>query len=171
MLSKTGHIFSLQISKGGVPKLPIRDAIVRELGLEGDKQRDRRYHGGPERAVCLFSLDEIVRLQAEGHPIYPGSTGENITLVGIDWAALDIGACLQLGDEVLLQISAYTVPCDNIAESFRNREFKRISQKLHPGESRLYARVLRTGRLQVGQPVRIVEPGPPHVAADEELRF
>ena len=171
MLSKTGHIFSLQISKGGVPKLPIRDAIVTELGLAGDKQRDRRYHGGPERAVCLFSLDEIVRLQAEGHPIYPGSTGENITLAGIDWTALDIGACLQLGDQVLIQISAYTVPCSNIAESFRDGEFKRISQKLHPGESRLYARVLRTGMLQVGQPAHILDSAPSPAAVNEELRF
>lgn len=171
MVSKTGHIFSLQISKGGVPKLPIREAMVTELGLAGDKQRDRRHHGGPERAVCLFSLDEIVRLQAEGHPIYPGSTGENITLAGIDWATLDLGACLQLGNEVLIQISAYTVPCSNIAESFRDRAFKRISQKLHPGESRLYGRVLRTGMLQVGQPVRIVEASPLPAPVDEELRF
>ena len=171
MQSLTGHIFSLQVSQGGVPKLPIRRAVVTKLGLAGDKQRDRRHHGGPERAVCLFSLEEIIRLQAEGHPIYPGSTGENVTVAGIDWAALDLGACLQLGDAVLLQISSYTVPCSNIAESFQDGEFKRISQKLHPGESRLYARVLRGGTLLVGQPVRLVEPQPLAAPDDEQLRY
>ncbi|MDP9313689.1 MAG: MOSC domain-containing protein [Chloroflexota bacterium] len=168
MLSTTGHIFSLQISRGGVPKLPIRTAVVSELGLDGDKQRDRRHHGGPERALCLFSLEEIVKLQAEGHPIFPGSTGENVTVAGMDWAALDLGACLQLGDDVLIQISSYTVPCSNIADSFQDGEFKRISQKLHPGESRLYARVLRGGTLLVGQPVRLVE-APPLARPDNEL--
>jgi len=152
----TGHIFSLQISDGGVPKLPIREALVTELGLKGDKQRDRRYHGGPERALCLFSLEEILKLQVEGHPIYPGSTGENVTIAGLDWSTVVPGVTLALGDNVLIKISSYTVPCLNIKESFADGEFKRISQKLYPGESRLYARVLQPGPLCVGQSVRRV---------------
>lgn len=156
MSSTTGHIFSLQVSNGGVPKLAIREAELTELGLRGDKQRDRRYHGGPERALCLFALEEILRLQAEGHPIYPGSTGENVTIAGLDWAALKLGDCLALGDEVLVQLSGYAAPCSNITESFADGEFKRISQKVYPGESRLYTRVLRTGTLRVGQTVRVV---------------
>jgi len=152
----TGHIFSLQISDGGVPKLPIREALVTELGLKGDKQRDRRYHGGPERALCLFSLEEILKLQVEGHPIYPGSTGENVTIAGLDWSTVVPGVTLALGDNVLIKISSYTVPCLNIKESFADGEFKRMSQKLYPGESRLYARVLQPGPLCVGQSVRRV---------------
>lgn len=151
-----GHIFSLQRSNGGVPKLPIREATVTELGLEGDRQRDRRYHGGPERALCLFSLEEILSLQAEGHPIYPGSIGENVTITGLDWTTLKLGDCLALGDDVLIQITSYASPCSNIAESFEDGKFSRISHKTHPGESRLYARILKTGELRVGQPVRVV---------------
>jgi MOSC domain-containing protein YiiM len=156
MMDTTGHIFSLQVSNGGVPKLPIREAEIGELGLAGDKQRHTRFHGGPERAVCVFSLEEILRLQREGHPIYPGSTGENVTVAGIDWVALQPGACLALGDDVLLQITSYTTPCQNIGASFKDGTFTRISQKLHPGESRVYTRVLRPGVVRVGQPVRVV---------------
>lgn len=155
-METTGHIFSLQRSNGGVPKLPIREATVTELGLEGDRQRDRRYHGGPERALCLFSLEEILALQSEGHPIYPGSTGENVTISGLDWNELKVGVCLALGDDVVIQISSFAVPCSNIAESFEDGKFVRISQKTHPGESRLYARILKTGELRVGQAVRVV---------------
>lgn len=155
-MDTAGHIFSLQRSNGGVPKLPIREATVTELGLEGDRQRDRRYHGGPERALCLFSLEEILALQAEGHPIYPGSTGENVTISGLDWNELKVGVCLALGDDVVIQISSFAVPCSNIAESFEDGKFARISQKTHPGESRLYARILKTGELRVGQTVRVV---------------
>lgn len=155
-MATAGHIFSLQRSNGGVPKLPIREAAVTELGLEGDRQRDKRYHGGPERALCLFSLEEILTLQAEGHPIYPGSTGENVTVAGLDWTTVKIGDCLALGDEVLIQITSHAIPCSNIAASFEDGKFSRISHKTHPGGSRLYARILKTGELRVGQPVRVV---------------
>jgi MOSC domain-containing protein YiiM len=171
MLAVTGYIVSLQVSQGGVPKLPIQEAVLSETGLQGDKQRDRRYHGGPERALCLFSLEEITKLQAEGHPIYPGSTGENVTISGIEWAALRPGICLELGDQALVQISAYATPCKNIKESFVNDEFVRISQKRHPGESRIYVRVLRTGTLRVGQTVRVVPAPVTQDGAHEELRY
>ena len=75
-----GRIFQLNCSKGGVPKLAVRESLLTETGLECDRQADRRYHGGPERALCLFSLERILELQAEGHPVFPGSTGENVTV-------------------------------------------------------------------------------------------
>jgi MOSC domain-containing protein YiiM len=151
-----GRIFQLNVSKGGVPKLAVRDAVLTAEGLEGDRQRDRRYHGGPLRALCLFPLERILELQAEGHPIFPGSTGENLTVVGLEWSGLVPGARLALGEEAVVEITSYTSPCKNIAGSFKGGEFKRISQKVHPGDSRLYARVLRPGRLHVGQPVTLL---------------
>ena len=151
-----GRIFQLNVSNGGVPKLAVREAALTSNGLEGDRQRDLRYHGGPERALCLFALERILELQAEGHPIFPGSVGENLTAVGLDWSVLKPGARLALGEEALVEITSYTSPCKNIAGSFEGGDFKRISQKVHPGDSRLYARVLRPGRLAVGQPVRLL---------------
>jgi len=155
-----GRIFQLNRSDGGVPKLAVREAFLTKEGLEGDRQRDLRYHGGPERALCLFALERIIELQAEGHPIFPGSVGENVTVVGLDWSQLKIGARLALGDEVLVEISSHTTPCKIIAESFVGRDFKSISQKLFPSQSRLYARVLQTGRLAVGQVVKVLNGQP-----------
>lgn len=151
-----GYIFQLNRSLGGVPKTPVNEAWLTPVGLVGDKQAHPRFHGGPERALCLYALERIQELQAEGHPIYPGSVGENVTVAGLDWVRLRPGSRLALGDEVLVEISSYTVPCRTIAGSFIGDKFKRISQKEHPGDARLYARVLQTGRLAVGQPVRIL---------------
>jgi MOSC domain-containing protein YiiM len=139
-----------------VPKLAVREAVLTPGGLEGDRHRVRRYHGGPERAVCLYALERVLELQAEGHPIFPGSAGENLTLVGLDWSRLAPGARLALGEEALVEVSSYTAPCKVIAASFRGGDFKRISQKLRPGHSRLYARVLRPGRISVGEQVRLL---------------
>jgi MOSC domain-containing protein YiiM len=151
-----GRIFQLNCSDGGVPKLAVREAPLTETGLEGDRQQDLRFHGGPERALCLFPLELILELQGEGHPIYPGSVGENVTVIGVEWQNLNPGARLALGDEVVVETTGYAAPCNTIVDSFRDGEFKRILQKLRPGDSRLYARVIRTGRLAVGQPVRVL---------------
>jgi MOSC domain-containing protein YiiM len=145
----------LNVSDGGVPKRAVQSAFLTETGLEGDRHRNLRYHGGPDRALCIYSLEHILELQAEGHPIFPGSVGENLTLAGVDLRQLAPGARLTLGDEALIEISSYTAPCRKIAESFVGGKFKRISQKIHPGYSRLYARVLRTGMLATGQAVRL----------------
>jgi MOSC domain-containing protein YiiM len=151
-----GYIFQLNYSEGGVPKRPVREAQLTETGLVCDHQAKRKIHGGPERALCLYALERITELQDEGHPIYPGSTGENVTLVGVNWETLQPGSRLALGDEVIIEITSYTTPCRTIAASFTEGRFKRISQKKHPGESRLYARVIRTGLLATGQTVRVL---------------
>ena len=151
------RIFQLNLSHGGVPKLAVREAVLAAGGLEGDRQRNRRYHGGPDRALCLYALERVLELQAEGHPVFPGSAGENVTLVGLEWSRLAPGARLALGDEAVVEITSYTTPCKVIAASFLGGDFKRISQKLRPGHSRLYARVLRPGRLSVGDRVEVLD--------------
>ena len=153
----SARVHQLSVSDGGVPKLAVPAAAVTPQGLAGDRQRNRRFHGGPKRAVCLFALEEIERLRAEGHPIAPGTTGENVTVAGLPWERVRPGARLALGDEVVLEVTSYTAPCKNIIPSFRDGDFTRISQKLHPGESRVYARVLRPGLLRTGDPVRLLE--------------
>ena len=54
-----GTIVQVSISRGGVPKLPVLEAEIGEQGLAGDRQRDLRNHGGPERAVCLEAAERI----------------------------------------------------------------------------------------------------------------
>jgi MOSC domain-containing protein YiiM len=150
------RVFQLNTSPGGVPKRAVQSVAIGTNGLDGDGVNHPKIHGGPERAVCLWSLERILALQAEGHPIFPGAVGENVTLAGLDWSALAPGAVLDLGDAVRLEIASYTSPCRTIAAYFTDAQFKRISEERHPGWSRLYARVLRPGTLTVGDPVRIV---------------
>ena len=146
-MSEGARIAQISRSEGGVPKRAVPAAPVTTLGLEGDVQGNRTIHGGAERALCLFSLERIRVLQAEGHPISPGSIGENLTLA-LHPAVL---AVPRLGSEVVVQVTRYTAPC-----SFRDHDSARVSQKLHPGDSRVYARVLHEGNVESGDPVRIL---------------
>ena len=153
----TAYVHQLNCSRGGVPKLAVAEAELTPTGLVGDVQAKPLIHGGPERALSLYSLELIERLRAEGHPISPGSAGENVTVAGLDWSKLAPGSRLAIGDEVVVEITKYANPCLTIRGSFTRGEFKRISQKLSPGESRLYARVIRTGRIAAGQSVRVLD--------------
>jgi MOSC domain-containing protein YiiM len=149
-----GRVVQINVSSaGGVPKQRLPQAEITMQGVVGDRQRDRRHHGGPQRAVSLYALELITALQAEGHPIDRGSTGENLTIEGLDWAALEPGVQLLIGSRLCIEITGYAAPCKTIAASFRNGEFTRISQKMHPGWSRLYARVLTEGRVHEGDQV------------------
>ena len=100
-----GRIFQINVSDGGVPKMPVRAVEVGLFGLRGDRQRDTEHHGGLERAVCLYSLERILALQAEGHPIYPGAVGENVTVSSLDWEQVVPGARLWLGEAVAIEIT------------------------------------------------------------------
>jgi MOSC domain-containing protein YiiM len=149
-----GRLAQINVNpKGGVPKHRVPSAELSLQGVSGDKQRNLRFHGGPLRAVSLFSLERIQALAAEGHPIAPGTTGENLTVSGLDWANVQPGDQLRIG-EALLEVTSFTVPCQQIRGSFAESDFTRISQKLHPGWSRVYAMVLQPGTVAEGDAVQ-----------------
>jgi MOSC domain-containing protein YiiM len=148
-------VYQINVSDGGVPKLPVPEARVTVEGVSGDRHNSPNIHGGPNRAVCLFSLEVIEKLRAEGHPIGPGSSGENLTLAGIEWAELKPGDRLRIGKGVRLEIVSYTAPCEHNARWFLNGDYTRISQKRHPGWSRVYGRVLTEGIIRQGDLVTL----------------
>jgi MOSC domain-containing protein YiiM len=151
------RIASINVSGGGVPKHPVPEAFIRELGVAGDHHADLLHHGGPDRAVSLYAAEVIDALAAEGHPIRPGSTGENLTVAGLlPWSEVVPGVALQAGGALLL-VTSFVTPCHKIAGSFTAGAFERISHKRHPGWSRVYARVLEEGIVRVGDAVELAE--------------
>jgi MOSC domain-containing protein YiiM len=147
-----GRVEAINLSRGGVPKQPVFEAVITEQGLAGDHQNDSYHHGGPDRAVVIYSLDVIRALQREGHPVSAGAVGENLTVSGLDWGAVIPGTHLVIGD-VALQITKYTTPCRNIRASFLDHDFMRIFQDRHPGWSRVCARVVKGGIVRPGDTV------------------
>ena len=151
-------VASINVSGGGVPKKGVNGAQVSVSGVVGDAQADTKHHGGPERAVCVYSVERIYALQKEGHPIDIGTAGENLTVEGLDWNLVVPGVRLRVGDTVLLEVASFTKPCKTIKGSFIDGKFVRIAQKLHPGWSRVYARVLTEGEIRFGDSVEVLAP-------------
>jgi MOSC domain-containing protein YiiM len=151
------HVHQINVSDGGVPKYPVFEAKISKEGVQGDRQRNLKVHGGPDRAVCLFSVELIERMQDEGHSIDAGSSGENLTLAGLAWDTLEPGTQLKIGPDALLEVASYCAPCEWNARWFRDGDISRISQKTNPGWSRLYARVLQGGVVRPGDAVEILK--------------
>lgn len=156
-----GQIASINVSHpGGVPKRPIDRTLITTRGLIGDGQRTKEpVHGGPEKAVCLFGVEQIRRVNADGHHLYPGAIGENLTLSGLDLGGLASGDQLRIGDPAsgpIIQLSEPAAPCKNIAGSFEDWRIARVSHKVRPEDSRWYARVLREGPVVSGDPIELL---------------
>ena len=140
-----GKLLGIFTSNGGVPKISVDSADIRFEGISGDDQNDKKHHGGPMKAICVLENELLVKLQSEGHPIMPGTTGENLLVEGFN---LSIGSKFSIGTVELEVVSAAT-PCKTISKSFTDGFFNRMSNKKYPSETRWYCRVLREGTIRI----------------------
>jgi MOSC domain-containing protein YiiM len=140
-----GSLLGIYISGGGVPKDSVDTVHVKFEGIVGDNQHDKKHHGGPLRAVCVLENELLEKLILEGHPIGPGTTGENLLVAGFQ---LEIGSLFTI-DEVELEVVSAATPCKTISESFTEGQFNRISHKKNPGETRWYCKVLKEGWIRI----------------------
>jgi hypothetical protein len=153
--SAHGIVTQLSTSKGGVPKRPVDAVDVDHRGVVGDVQRVRAHHGRPWQALCLFADEVIDLFRSEGHPIEPGSVGENVTVRGLPWADVRPGVRLQVGT-VLAHVQAFAEPCATNIAFFRDGDFHRMNINRGP-VSRVYATVLEPGRIATGDTI-VLEP-------------
>lgn len=151
----TGSVAALHTSSGGVPKLPVDAVEVYFGGVVGDRQGTRVHHGRPWQALCLWSTEVIDGFVADGHGLFPGAAGENITITGLRWDDVRPGVTLAVG-EVRCEVSAYAVPCKKNAAWFVDGSFDLMHHR-HGPVSRVYATVVEPGRIVTGD-TAILEP-------------
>ena len=150
----TGTLLQLNVSPGGMPKLPVMFARVTANGVDGDKQRNRKYHGGPDRAVCLYSTELYDRLRSLGIDLQPGAVGENFTTTGIDLQRLGKGDRLRVGDECVIEITNVRVPCAGL------KKWDADLPELIVGYSGWVAKVVADGTVRPGDRVDVLTPEP-----------
>jgi MOSC domain-containing protein YiiM len=125
---------------------------VGPLGLEGDEQFDRRVHGGPDKAVLVYSAEHYPAWRSElGIADFgPGAFGENLTIAGLDETMVCVGERWTIGG-VTFEVSQPRGPCANISRRW-NREdlLNRVTDSRRGG---WYLRVIAPGRLETGDVV------------------
>ena len=105
----------INVSRGGVPKLPVPMGNVKTLGIEGDHQAHPEFHGGPRQALLLICAEAVDQLKEEGFPVFYGALGENITTRGLDRRELRIGQQFRIGSQVWIELTKIRQPCQQLS--------------------------------------------------------
>ena len=147
MTATQASVVAISISeRKGTPKRNIPEALlVEEWGIEGDA-----HAGAWHRQVSLLAEESIETMRAKGAPVRPGVFAENITTTGLKLAALPVGTRLCIGSAEL-EVTQIGKECHS-----RCAIFASVGDCVMPREG-IFARVLRGGRIQVGDPIQILE--------------
>jgi MOSC domain-containing protein YiiM len=141
-------------------KTPVEGRIaVRGVNLDGDDQADRSVHGGPDKAVYAYAVEETQAWEAElGRGLGSAAFGENLTTKGLDVSGAVIGERWRIGT-TLLEVVQPRLPCFKLALRMGEPHFvKRFAQASRPGA---YLRIIEEGHLGAGDAVE-VESMPDH---------
>lgn len=159
-----GSILQINISNGGIPKLPIEEAELTPLGLAGDRHAHPDIHGGPRRALLLITAEGIEELKDAGFPLQWGTLGENITTRGLDRRLVRIGQRYRLG-QAAIEITKVRSPCETLATIGSGIQKAVYDPQVKAGEpssprwglSGFYASVVLPGRIRPGDPIMLLD--------------
>ncbi len=164
----TGTVHQVSISKGGVPKLAVAGASVNLLGIEGDGHFHPQFHGGPQKALLLISMEDLQTLQAEGFPVFPGALGENLTISGIDFRKLRTGQRFVVGDAAI-ELTTLREPCSALDE-YNQPGGPRLQKRLYDAAAKagdpaspvwamggFYASVVQRGLIHTGVTIALAD--------------
>ena len=138
-------------------KEPVTGPVAaRGVNLDGDDQADRTVHGGYDQAVYAYASEDAAWWSSElGREIGPGSFGENLTVAGLDLAAMEVGRRWRVGT-VELEVSAPRIPCYKLSLRFGDPGMqRRFAKALRTGA---YLRIIEEGVLEAGDAIELGEP-------------
>jgi MOSC domain-containing protein YiiM len=160
-----GILQQINRSNGGVPKYAVQvPVMLTASGIEGDRQNNLRYHGGPDKAVLMIAAEVIEALARRGFPLVAGSLGENLTSTGLDPHLWRSGQQYRIGEDAVIELTTLRVPCSNLhryglatgSELYDARCKAGDITSPYWGYGGFYARVRRGGLLIAGAPIALL---------------
>ena len=140
-----------------IDKRPVDGAVrIRKLGLFGDVQADRVWHGGEDQAVYAYAQEDAAWFaQSLGRAIPPGFFGENLRTSGADVSGAVIGERWRVGTKAVLEVTSPRTPCGTFARRMGVPGWvRRFEEHGAPGA---YFRVVRAGDVQAGHGIEVFE--------------
>jgi MOSC domain-containing protein YiiM len=109
-------------------------------------------HGGRDKAVYAYAVEDYDWWGPTTGPLAPGTFGENLTTVGIDLNASQIGDRWHVGSAVL-EVAQPRSPCFKLGIRMDDDDFPgRFEAAGRPG---LYLRVIVPGAVAAGDPIDV----------------
>jgi MOSC domain-containing protein YiiM len=123
------------------------------INLMGDEQADRTVHGGPDKAVYAYALEDLEWWAAQlDASVQPGLMGENLTTRGVPVTQAVVGERWHVGTAVL-QVAQPRIPCYKLGLRLGDPRFPpRFAAAGRPGA---YLRVLVPGEVGPGDRVTV----------------
>lgn len=143
-------------AKSAIWKFPASGRIAaRGVNLDGDDQADRAAHGGFDKAVYAYAVEDVRLWEREiGRPLTYGEFGENLTTEGIDVNNALVGERWGIGTTIL-EVSEPRIPCWRLGVRMNDKMFlRRFIEASRPGT---YLRIIAEGDLGAGDQIRVVE--------------
>jgi MOSC domain-containing protein YiiM len=143
-------------ARSAIWKSPVGGRVAaRGVNLTGDDQADRKAHGGPDKAVYAYAVEDARWWEQEiGRPFVAGEFGENLTTEGIDPNQALVGERWQIGTTVL-EVSEPRIPCWRLGVRMNDKMFpRRFTGALRPGT---YLRIVAEGEVGAGDAINVVE--------------
>ncbi|MBL8230872.1 MAG: MOSC domain-containing protein [Bryobacterales bacterium] len=138
-------------------KQPVEGPVwLGELGFTGDEQADRKNHGGPDKAVLVYSGDHYAAWHPGvfADPLPFGAFGENLSVTGMQEADVAVGDVYRLGGAVV-QVSQPRQPCWKQARRWGIRDL--VVTINQTGRTGWYIRVIEEGSVQAGDSFALIE--------------
>ena len=136
-------------------KTPVSGRVRAEgVNLSGDDQADRTVHGGYDKAVYAYAIEDTRWWESElGRGVGPGGFGENLTLEGLPLVDSVVGERWTAGTAVL-EVSEPRLPCWKLGLRMGDALFpRRFTRAARPGT---YLRIVEAGDVGAGDDVRVV---------------
>ena len=133
--------------------------------LAGDGQADLKVHGGPDKAICVYSADhyQFWRQQLGVPECGPAWFGENFSVEGQTEIDVAIGDTYRIGTAVV-QVSQPRAPCWKLGRRWNRPDMPRLV--LQSGRTGWYLRVIETGDVECGEMFTLLERPFPHWTID-----
>jgi MOSC domain-containing protein YiiM len=144
-------------AKSAIWKSPVVGRIAaRGVNLAGDDQADRKAHGGPDKALYAYAVEDARWWEQEiGRELAHGEFGENLTTEGIDVNDALVGERWQIGTTVL-EVSEPRIPCWRLGVRMNDKMFpRRFSEALRPGA---YLRIVVEGDVAARDDIWVARP-------------
>jgi MOSC domain-containing protein YiiM len=139
----------------GIWKSPVAGRVaVRGVNLDGDDQADRRLHGGPDKAVYAYSVEDYEWWSAQLGREMPAATfGENLTVEGVDLDAVVIGTRWRVGTTEL-EVSQPRLPCFKLGIRMGDADF--VDRFTDAARFGAYFRIVQEGDVAAGDEITVV---------------
>jgi MOSC domain-containing protein YiiM len=134
-------------------KEPVDGPVTIEgVNLAGDDQADRRVHGGPDKAVYAYSIEDYQWWESTTGSLGPGTFGENLTTLGVDLNACHIGDRWRVGSAIL-EVAQPRQPCFKLGIRMGDDYFPgKFAAAGRPG---VYLRIVVAGAVTSGDAVEV----------------